>query len=101
MMHSDWHSHIGVRQPDSDWHVHVLDPRFPLAYVRGSKHNFHIMDDSEAQNEQNQVSQKNTPNESDGDTNENELSAQVVIRVSVFTVNFRRPRSVFELPDRT
>ena len=57
--------------------MHVLDPRFLLAYIcesRGSKDNFHIMDDSEAQNEQNQVSQKNTPNASDGDTNENELS---------------------------
>ena len=37
------------------------------------------MDDSEAQNEQNQVSQKNTPNASDGDTNENELSEETAL----------------------
>ena len=83
-MHSmdcDWHSllaYVVTAVLHGDWHMHVLDACFLLAYtpwpVEVLRFHGHTMDDSKAQNEHNQLSQKNTPNASDGDTNANELS---------------------------
>ena len=83
---SDWHTYahdwhfllacVITAVLRGDWHMHVLDARFLLAYTPWPMEvsRFHTMDDSESQNEHTQLSQKNTPNASDGDTNANELS---------------------------
>ena len=82
-MDCDWHSLLVcdvTAELRGDWHMHVLEARFLLAYtpwpVEVSR--FHTMYDSESQKKHTQLPQKNTPNASDGDVNANELSEKQI-----------------------